>query len=440
MLRVNDALAAAGGKTAELFKAPAQIHRTEGSTRRAEGIRQGPERRRNRGARALPLTPRPARLPRELSMPLVKSPVMTARKIAANRRNRRLSRGPATPQGKARIAAAQLRHGFYAKAQNSAFRCLGENPSRFQELLSDLYQEFPPTGRLGEELVNRLARVLWLMDRADRSQEGHALRRFRVIDSGRENRLHARMMRLKMTANSLQLLAHSVQREHYVTAPRDIDLMKGLEAEPELGEMGGIAVALFTQLADPGAVDEFGRPTATRAQQEQVLLRIKEIFGLAGPYAPVPQPADAAISTRQGAVELEGTAPAESADAVPPPPVKPQPEPYPHITAEEWEAREPVRQLLENILVHQSELCEAIRQACLKEAVSGPSPYERAAEIAPTPAEALVARRVQDANMREVRRITNLLLKMQRLEAEIDGAEAGDEAAICHEVEENKKA
>jgi len=367
-------------------------------------------------------------------MSLVKSPTMTEKKIAANRRNRRLSLGPTTAEGKGRIAAAQVRHGFYAKAQNTALRSLGEDPAQYQELLAALYEEFQPTGRLQEELVCRLARLFWLINRADRSQEGYALRRSRAIESGRENRLHARLMRLKMTAGSLQLLARSVARPHYVTIPRDSKLMTGLQAEPELAEMGDILVALFEQLEDPGAVDKYGRPTDSQLQQELVLERIKQIFGLAGsePYRPPSQrvPSDSG----------EGDAGPEEAPEPPaPPPPTPTPDPYAHITSAQWELREPVRQLLENILTHQAELCEELHLACLKEAVSGPSPFERAAEVAATPAEALAMRRMQDANMREVRRIINLLLKLRRCKIEeADTLEPPEDAGVSHDVIENE--
>src|SRR5271169_2111114 len=102
---------------------------------------------------------------------------MTEKKMAANARNRKLAPGPATAEGKARIVAAHLRHGFYAKAQGVALRCLGEDPAHFEELLEGLYEEFTPVGTLQKELVSRLARVLWLVDRADRSLEGDTLRR-----------------------------------------------------------------------------------------------------------------------------------------------------------------------------------------------------------------------------------------------------------------------
>ena len=69
-------------------------------------------------------------------MSLVKKPTMTEKKIAANRSNGGLSQGPATAEGKARMGAAHLRHGFYAKAQETALRGLGEDPAHFEELLA----------------------------------------------------------------------------------------------------------------------------------------------------------------------------------------------------------------------------------------------------------------------------------------------------------------
>jgi hypothetical protein len=93
--------------------------------------------------------------------------------------------------------------------------------------------------------------------------------------------------------------------------------------------------------------------------------------------------------------------------------VEPQ---YPSITAVEWEARERPRRLLENLLKRQVEVCEAEREVILKELLKGPSPYERAAEIAPTHRSAMLMRRLQDSYFREVRRVTNLLLKIKRHE------------------------
>jgi len=110
---------------------------------------------------------------------------------------------------------------------------------------------------------------------------------------------------------------------------------------------------------------------------------------------------------------------------------------YPKITAEDWKARERARKLLRNILTRQAEACESQRKALLKESLAGPSPYELAVEIAPNHAEALLMRRIQDANMREVRRLTNLLLKIKRREPKLEAPPAGD-AGPGHDVLENE--
>jgi hypothetical protein len=94
------------------------------------------------------------------------------------------------------------------------------------------------------------------------------------------------------------------------------------------------------------------------------------------------------------------------------------------LTAQEWEAREPVRQLLEHILMRQAELCEAQRVACLRECLAGPTPYERAAEIAPTHPNAALMQRMEDSSFRQVWRTTNLLLKIKRQAREEEDREA----------------
>jgi hypothetical protein len=85
-----------------------------------------------------------------------------------------------------------------------------------------------------------------------------------------------------------------------------------------------------------------------------------------------------------------------------------------HITPADWEARERPRQLLENIMTRQAGTYGEQRKAIRKESLKGPSPYERAAETAPTHPNARLSRRMQDSNFREVRKVTGLLLKIKR--------------------------
>jgi len=95
------------------------------------------------------------------------------------------------------------------------------------------------------------------------------------------------------------------------------------------------------------------------------------------------------------------------------------------------EGAERPRQLLENILTRQMQACNTQRKALLKESVKGPSPYERAAEMTPTHPHALLMRRLQDSYFREVRRCTNLLLKLKHHErkmADLKVSALGDDS------------
>jgi hypothetical protein len=190
-------------------------------------------------------------------MSLIKKHQMTEKQLAANRRNQKLCNGPATDEGRERIRAAHLRHGFYAPAEEVALRALGEDPAHFRELLEGLWETYNPTDAAQEGLVIRLARAMCLMNRADRMQEGYAMRQAQDVSRGRQDRLHARMMRLKITADSLRLLVRSVASPHYVATPGDLEKMKNLYEEGVMKEMGEIALALFYRLQAPGT-DEDG--------------------------------------------------------------------------------------------------------------------------------------------------------------------------------------
>ncbi len=189
-------------------------------------------------------------------MSLVKKPEMTEKKVAANRQNQKLCNGPVTDERRERIRAALRRFGFDAQKEEIAMRALGEEPAHFQELLEGLWEEWNPAGALQEGVVIRLARALWLMNRADRMQEGYAVRQAQEVSSGREDRRHAQMMQLKMTEESLRRLAQSVAHQHYVTTPADLEKMKSLHQEGVLKDMGEIALALFYQLQPPGTGED----------------------------------------------------------------------------------------------------------------------------------------------------------------------------------------
>jgi len=71
-------------------------------------------------------------------MALVKKRTMTERSLAACQANGRRSRGPTTPEGKARSALSNLRHGFYSRTGSDALRALSKHPTEFNDLLASL--------------------------------------------------------------------------------------------------------------------------------------------------------------------------------------------------------------------------------------------------------------------------------------------------------------
>jgi len=257
-------------------------------------------------------------------MALNKKRELTEKQLASVRQNQKLSHGPVTAEGRERIRAAHLRHGFYAQAEEVALRTLGEDPAQFEDLLEGLWETYDPTNAAQEGLVIRLARAMWLMNRADRIQEGYAVRQATEVSSGREDRVHAQMMRLKMTEERLKRLAESVAHKHYITTREDLEKMKNLHQEGNLKEMGEMALALFYQLQPPGTGEDGLDPHETA---RDVVRSIKEIFGIG--ITPDFAPQENAVPDSQSPEQCpQDPAPDEKQEGR-----------YLHITEAEWKAR-----------------------------------------------------------------------------------------------------
>jgi hypothetical protein len=103
-------------------------------------------------------------------------PVSNAR-AEASRKNGAKSRGPKTPEGKARSAQNALKHGMRAQKYVVLPE---EDVSEFAELEAALIEELAPVGALQTVLARRVAVAAWRLARADRIEvELFAERRFR---------------------------------------------------------------------------------------------------------------------------------------------------------------------------------------------------------------------------------------------------------------------
>jgi hypothetical protein len=101
---------------------------------------------------------------------------MTEENRAAHQRNGRMSHGAATAEGKERSRAANLRHGFYSKARGEALAALGEDPGELDGLIDAAHEEWRPANPFQALITERLARLLWRMERAERIQQSLAAR------------------------------------------------------------------------------------------------------------------------------------------------------------------------------------------------------------------------------------------------------------------------
>ena len=91
-------------------------------------------------------------------------PVSNAR-AEASRKNGARSRGPVTPEGKARSARNALKHGLRA---HKYVVLPDEDAAEFAALETALIDELAPQGVLQSILVGRIARAAWRLERADR--------------------------------------------------------------------------------------------------------------------------------------------------------------------------------------------------------------------------------------------------------------------------------
>jgi hypothetical protein len=91
-------------------------------------------------------------------------PASSAR-AEASRRNGARSRGPRTPEGKARSAQNALKHGL--RAQRFVVLAV-EDAAGFQALEAALIEDLAPVGALQSVLAQRVAIAAWRLARADR--------------------------------------------------------------------------------------------------------------------------------------------------------------------------------------------------------------------------------------------------------------------------------
>jgi hypothetical protein len=123
---------------------------------------------------------------------------VTAKQLAANRRNAQKSTGPRTAQGKAISRWNALKHGVLSRALIPPALEPYESRVEFDALLETLRQELDPRSALEEMLVERIATSYWRLARLLRAEAAEIAQR---LDSCEED-LHEQKAWAKAMKNT----------------------------------------------------------------------------------------------------------------------------------------------------------------------------------------------------------------------------------------------
>jgi hypothetical protein len=186
-------------------------------------------------------------------MSLVKSPVLTPQKLAANQANGRQSEGPTSPEGIERIAEAHLQHGFYSQRSGDAIRALGEKPEDFERLQASLIDTWQPASDYELALVHRLARSLWRLERADRIQEAMTVCQAEIMAQNVEANAEEDQARYKEKLAVLERVLHSAQFPDFTAGAWELEVLAETFGEKPLGRQKEINYRAF-RLVSPEAV------------------------------------------------------------------------------------------------------------------------------------------------------------------------------------------
>jgi hypothetical protein len=198
-------------------------------------------------------------------MLLVKKPEMTEENLAAHRANGAHSQGAVTPEGKARVAAANLRHGFYAKAQNGALTALGEDPEEYAALMDSLENNL--LEGLEVALRERIGDTLWRMKRAARMQNGLVLRRINAALETQQTASMPQRLRAHENLDCYEEMARALARRGDGPTPAEVQtFVKHFDDDPS-EEMQELFLLLKSLHKLPEGPE---RKAARRKAREQV--------------------------------------------------------------------------------------------------------------------------------------------------------------------------
>jgi len=310
-------------------------------------------------------------------MSLVKSPSLTPEKIAANQANGVQSHGPCTPEGLERMRESKILHGARRRDSGEALRILGEEPEEFARLLDSVKASWQPSDEFQAQLVERLARALWQLGRADRAQQSIAVGQVREADRKLRSLVRQACKRHDQDLDNLDRLVEALAAgDEFVAGEDEFELFRAIYGEEPEGRAGDILVLLNNLMQPP----EPGEETACDESDPLQL-----------PDVPIATGTDRTEARKKLAALLQ----------------------------EETEAAIAARD-------HQ-------RETTLEE-----NDYFRDSALAPNWRQASGALKMEESSVRQIAQLSNLLLKLKAKNAAVKGEKAKKTENTSHDVSENK--
>jgi hypothetical protein len=227
-------------------------------------------------------------------------------RAAASRRNGATSRGPKTPEGKARSAQNALKHGMRAQ------QCIvlpGERAAAFEAFEAALLADLAPQGALQTVLAQRIVAASWRLARAERL-EAELFCEARLDGAGPGLALALAVIRDGRGAGAFATLLRyrgSASAELW----RALRTLKALQAEAAVPQAEATPdPASDPSSASPKEPEARGNPGQARGNPRQARFGAASTPGTqAAPASPLPEGAPAADVTHARAPDAHHDAP-----------------------------------------------------------------------------------------------------------------------------------
>jgi len=187
-------------------------------------------------------------------MPLIEQ-TMTEKNLAAHQANAKQSHGAATPEGKERARAANLKHGYYSENRDQALVALGEDPAALAALAEGACRQFRPANAYQEWITGRIASLQWRIQRAERLQESKAASHIRTRERQRRESARERREQCAEVQGFLESVRGAAARPDFY-APNGCFELCGEIMEKNPGPNMDKILDLLIQLRHPARFSE----------------------------------------------------------------------------------------------------------------------------------------------------------------------------------------